>query len=141
MNLVSFVRDQPSFDSNRLFDLAMIPWRDSFGQVESKDVDEPPSLISTTSSRSSTSPSKLVYSPDRGQASVSLIRCWLDECRNYHQETCSRTVLQERFGRTVDLLLIDVANKCLMCSTSESGYVSLSYVWGGVSAFKPLDLT
>lgn len=44
--------------------------------------------------------------------------------------------LQERLGRTVDLLLIDVANKRLVRSTSESGYVSPSYVWGGVQCLQ-----
>lgn len=45
-------------------------------------------------------------------------------------------MLQERLGRTVDLLLIDVANKRLVRSTSESGYVSLSYGWGGVQCLQ-----
>lgn len=45
-------------------------------------------------------------------------------------------MLQEISGRTVDLPLKDVTNKCLVCSTSESRYVALSCVWGGVQCLQ-----
>ncbi|KAF2805849.1 HET-domain-containing protein, partial [Mytilinidion resinicola] len=80
-------------------------------------------------------------SPRQSQISVPLIRAWLNDCESNHHNTCSRSVLEERQGLPVNLLLIDVEFQAIVEAKSSMRYVALSYVWGQIDCFQTTKST
>lgn len=62
-----------------------------------------------------------------------LIRSWLKDCEGQHGSECNQTLLQRGQSETESLTLIDVHEQRLVERDYSCRYVTLSYVWGGVS--------
>ncbi|KAF4627525.1 hypothetical protein G7Y89_g10629 [Cudoniella acicularis] len=57
-----------------------------------------------------------------------LIKDWIKECENYHQDDVS--TLAPRYKHLVDIILIDVLDQKLVRALSSWRFLTISYVWG-----------
>lgn len=60
----------------------------------------------------------------------------MDCCESRHNNRRMDLRRTGRSGRAIDLTLIDVANLCLVRTSSRERFCALSYVWGGVTGLK-----
>jgi hypothetical protein len=56
---------------------------------------------------------------------------WLARCEKVHGAQCDQRNLPKRYSNPIDIILVDVIDKCLVMKTTASRYFALSYVWGG----------
>ena len=57
------------------------------------------------------------------------LRAWISDCETSHCEDLDASIY-------IDITLIDVVDQCLVRATTRYRYVSLSYVWGGISGLR-----
>jgi hypothetical protein len=57
-----------------------------------------------------------------------LIKDWIKECENCHQDDLS--TLAPRYKDPVEIVLVDVPNQKLVSASSSWRYLTISYVWG-----------
>lgn len=60
------------------------------------------------------------------------LRRWLNDCDYNHGRICNGVLSDLRFSQDIDLILVDVRDRCLFRATSAEKYFALSYVWGEV---------
>ena len=69
--------------------------------------------------------------PERSsQIRLHQIKDWISNCDQGHGPYCSQHYVRQQ--QDSDILLIDVKRRCIVKASSNSTYVALSYVWGGV---------
>jgi hypothetical protein len=57
-----------------------------------------------------------------------LIKDWIKECENYHQDDVS--ILAPRYKHPVEIILIDILDQKLVRASSSWRFLTISYVWG-----------
>ena len=67
-----------------------------------------------------------------------LLRQWLKSCQDWHGPDCYTPGWSELITPLVktQMRLIDVHQRCLVCTPTACRYIALSYVWGNVKAFQ-----
>ncbi|PLN86503.1 HET-domain-containing protein [Aspergillus taichungensis] len=58
------------------------------------------------------------------------LRRWLNNCDYNHGRICNGVLSDLRFSQDINLILVDVRDRCLIRATSAEKYFALSYVWG-----------
>ncbi|KAF4837660.1 hypothetical protein CGCSCA4_v011867 [Colletotrichum siamense] len=76
---------------------------------------------------------KTVPSATAGQLNYALISSWIEDCQSH--EVCSMG-RSSNSALATDLWLVDVQDMCLVQRFWDCSYVALSYVWGGLTAFR-----
>ncbi|KAH7357309.1 heterokaryon incompatibility protein-domain-containing protein [Rhexocercosporidium sp. MPI-PUGE-AT-0058] len=77
----------------------------------------------------------LAYNPKHFD--VELAREWMDRCDHLHEEACYPAKRVPLPG-LASILLIDVANWCVVSASPDARYVALSYCWGQTAAIRSL---
>lgn len=74
------------------------------------------------------------YPEDMGKqlANTAKLRQWLNSCDYNHGRICNGVLSDSRFSQDINLILVDVRDRCLVRATSADKYFALSYVWGEV---------
>lgn len=70
---------------------------------------------------------------------IDLVQYWTTRCEHQHAEKCAAPHLDDTGGRRgFSLRAIDVYQMCIVDLSEQEEYVALSYVWGGVPAYRLL---
>lgn len=75
-------------------------------------------------------PAASTYVNETGLLNPTMIRQWIKACENSHGKEHETRPLNRSSG-AIDILLIDVADICLIRASSSIAFCGLSYVWGG----------